>query len=301
MSGRWIDTHVHFWDLLHPELTYQWLQPEEVHPILGDINAIKSIRYDSTQLWAEGRFTDLTGAVHVQAAVGTPDPVVETRWLTEMATATPVPFVIVAAVDLSAGDAADQLARHAAYPLLRGIRDFGSGDYLVDPAFERGFARLAEHQLILDLDCPWPDMPKARDLANRHPGIPVVLEHIGYPRDTQDPAYFDAWRTGIDQIAQAPSIHCKLSGLGMNRAGWTIDGVRPWVQHCLDAFGADRCMLGSNWPVDRMWASYDAYVRAFDACLDDLSDTEQAAIRCTNAAAFYRMKPMLEPGGKGPS
>jgi predicted TIM-barrel fold metal-dependent hydrolase len=284
----WIDTHVHFWDLKHPELTYGWLAPDAVHPILGDIDAIKSVRYDAVAFWAEARFSGLTGAVHVQAAVGTPDPVVETEWLTALARSAPVPFTIVAAADLAAADVERQLERHAASPLLRGIRDFGTGDYLMDPAFERGVARLARLGLLLDLDCDWPNMTKARDLALRHIEVPFVLEHIGYPRDTQDPEYFASWRAGITRLAQAPNAFCKISGLGMNRAGWTVGDLAPWVDHCVHAFGPERCVLGSNWPVDRLWGSYDAYMRAFDELLATYSPSEREAIAVGNALRLYR-------------
>ena len=283
-----IDTHVHFWDLKHPELSYGWLAPDAVHPILGDIDPIKAVRYDSTALWAEARFTGLAGAVHVQAAVGTPDPVVETAWLSEMAASSPVPFVIVASQDLTAADVADQLDRHLEHPLVRGIRDFGTGDFLADPAFDAGVGLLAERQLMLDLDCAWQDMGKARDLARRHPEVTVVLEHIGYPRDTSDPEYFAAWQTGISLLATADNVHCKISGLGMNRAGWTVDGLRPWVEHCIEQFGPDRCLFGTNWPVDRLWASYGDYVDAFQTLIAGYSADEQQAMLLDNARAVYR-------------
>lgn len=282
-----VDSHVHFWDLTHPTLTYGWLAPDAVHPILGDINAIKSTRYDATALWAEARFAGLRAAVHVQAAVGTPDPVDETEWLTGMARDSPVPFVIVAAVDLAADDAARQLERHAASPVLRGIRDFGTGDYLTDPAFERGFARLAEHGLLLDLDCPWENMAKARDLAHRHPDVPVVLEHLGYPRDTRSAEYFESWKAGITALAEADNVWCKISGVGMNRAGWTVEGLRPWVMHCIEAFGPRRCVFGTNWPVDRLWASYDAYASAFRELVGDFSHDEQEDMLFRTATTLY--------------
>ncbi len=298
-KAPWIDTHVHFWDLKHPELRYGWLAPEAVHPILGNIDAIKSVRYDASALWSEARFTGLAGLVHVQAAVGTPDPVQETEWVTEMATTAPVPMAIVAAQDLTARDAAEQLDRHAAAsPLLRGIRDFGTGDFLRDPAFDAGVGLLAARGLVLDLDCAWPDMVKARDLAGRHEDTPIVLEHIGYPRDPHDPDYFASWRTGIQALAQAPNVICKISGLGMNRTGWTVEVLRPWVEHCVDTFGPDRCLLGSNWPVDRLWGSYDAYVDAYDVLLASCSAAEQTAIRLGNARRAYRWPDQpLRPGG----
>lgn len=76
-----VDTHVHFWDLAHPTLTYEWLTPGRRHPILGDIAAMKAPRYDAESLMAEARFAGVLGFVHVQASVGTPEPADETRWL----------------------------------------------------------------------------------------------------------------------------------------------------------------------------------------------------------------------------
>jgi predicted TIM-barrel fold metal-dependent hydrolase len=291
MSSKtpFIDTHVHFWDLTHPRLTYGWLAPDQAHPILGNIDPIKSVRYDAESLWAEARFSGLTHAVHVQAAVGTPDPVEETAWLTRLAADAPFPFAIVAGADLAADDAGRQLERHCQSPLMRGIRDFGRGDYLTDPAFERGFALLEKFSLLCDLDCAWEDMPKARDLARRYPGTQVVLEHIGYPRDTVDPAYFRSWRQGITAIAEAPNVWCKISGLGMNRAGWTVEGLRPWVLHCIETFGPDRCLFGSNWPVDRLYSSYDAAVAAFTEIISSFTKEEQHAMLVGNAETVYRL------------
>lgn len=282
-----IDTHVHFWDLLHPTLRWGWLAPEVQHPILGNVDAIKSVRYDAEAFAAESRFSSVTGAVHVQAAVGTPNPLDETLWLTEMAERSPIPFVIVAGVDLSAADAGAQLAANAQSPLLRGIRDYGREGYLAEPDFARGVARLAEFGLILDLDCAWEDMRLARDLALGAPATTVVLEHIGYPRDTRSPEYFEHWRGGIEAIAAAPNVVCKISGLGMKRAGWTVDGLAPWVEHCIQIFGPDRCMFGSNWPVDRLYASYDSYVGAYRSLITGYSAEEQSLMLTGVADRVY--------------
>lgn len=290
----WIDTHVHFWDLRHPELSYGWLAPDAIHPILGEITPMKSVRYDLAALHAESRFAGTIAAVHVQAAVDTPDPVMETEWLTELAAAGPIPLAIVASMDLAADDLETQLDRHLGSSLVRGVRDFGRGDYLMDPAWRKGFARIADHGLLVDLDCPWQNMIKARDLAREHPDAVIVLEHIGYPRDTRDPEYFARWREGIAAIAEADNIWCKISGLGMNRAGWTLDGLRPWVEHCLDNFTPDRCLLGSNWPVDRLWASYPDYVDAINAILAGCTEAEASAVRVGNARSVYRLDELLE-------
>jgi predicted TIM-barrel fold metal-dependent hydrolase len=289
VTEQLIDSHIHFWDLTHPDISYDWLAPKVLHPVLGDVEAIKSSRYDVDAFIAESRFTGVTAAVHVQAAVGTADPVEETRWLTEMAAHSPIPFVIVAGVDLSADDVEAQLDAHAVSPLLRGARDYGRAGYLEDPAFHRGVQVLAAHDLVLDLDTVWQDMPRARDLADEVPGMPVVVDHIGFPRDTTSPEYFESWRTGISAIAAAPNVYCKISGLGMNRAGWTVEGLRPWVEHCLEQFGAERCMFGSNWPVDRLWGSYDAYVAAFRELISGYSPAERELLSVGVAERVFRV------------
>ena len=109
-----VDTHVHFYDLRKKDFVYSWLQPEFTHPIIGDINAIKTLVYEATAFSAEGRFANVTKIVHVQAALGAPDPVGETAWLEEMAQTTGWPNAIVAHSDLKANDVQVELERHVA-------------------------------------------------------------------------------------------------------------------------------------------------------------------------------------------
>ncbi len=290
-----VDCHVHFWDLKHKDLRYGWLAPDAVHPILGDIDAIKSVRYDADSFHAESRFAGVSAAVHVQAAVGTTDPVVETTWLTTMAESSVVPFVIIAGADLSAAGVRHQLERHSVSRLLRGIRDNGRSGYLHDPAFRCGVGLLAEFGLVLDLDCSWEDMVTARDLALDNPSTTIVLEHIGYPRDTVGEEYLANWRSGIEAIAQASNVYCKISGLGMNRAGWSVAGLVPWVEHCINAFGPDRCVFGSNWPVDRLWGSYDSYATAFRQLISHHTPDDQRLMLNGVAERIYRISE-VSPG-----
>ena len=195
--------------------------------------------------------------------------------------------MIVAGVDLSAPDVRERLTAHRASPLLRGVRDYGREDYIADPAFQRGVAALDEFDLLLDLDCAWGDMAAARDLARSVPQTTVVLEHIGYPREPRNPDYFAAWRTGMTAIAEAPNVMCKISGVGMLRPGWTVEELRPWVEYSIDTFGPDRCMFGSNWPIDRLYASYDAYVDAFRTLISGYSVAEQALMLTGVAERVY--------------
>lgn len=223
-----VDTHVHFWDLSHPDLRYVWLEPEFVHPQLGDITPVKQPRYGADEFVAETRFANVTKAVHVQAAIGSADPVDETRWLEAAAERTGIPTAIIADARLSDPDVGATLDAHAAASSrLRGIRDFGEGDYMRDPAWRSGYAQLERYGWVCDLDCFWEKMDAARDLARDFPGIPLVLDHAGFPQ-ARDSEYFDHWRGGISTLAEADNAVCKISGLGMKDPTWTVDSLRPW-------------------------------------------------------------------------
>jgi len=246
-----VDTHVHYWDLKDPDLKYVWLEPDWVHPILGDIDGLKVLRYMAPEFIAETRFQNVAKAIHVQAAIGIEDPVEETRWLQEQAAATGFPHGIVAHCDLAAPDAEAVIERHLQYANMRGIRDFGQGDYLVGAAWRRGYGLLARNGLVFCLDVIWENMDKARDLAEAHPDVVLCIDHAGFPR-ARDSEYFANWRKGMETVAGAPNVVCKISGLGMCDNSWTVDSLRPWVLACIEAFGVERSFFGTNWPVDRL-------------------------------------------------
>jgi predicted TIM-barrel fold metal-dependent hydrolase len=284
-----VDTHVHFWDLNNPATTYSWLQPGVIHPYLGDIERLKVQFYSGQEFAADVEGCNVTKAVHVQAAVGSADPVAETIWLQQQVHDTGWPHAIVADARLAGDDLAEILDRHAeASPLLRGVRDFGEGDYLTDERWARGYALLGQRGLVCDLDCFWENMGKARDLAQRHPETAMVLDHAGFPLERTD-EYFANWRRGIDQLAQAESAMCKISGLGMRDPEWTVDSIRPWFEHCVEAFGIDRCFLGTNWPVDKLFSDYAKVIDAYTEIASQYNRDEQVALFSANAEKVFSM------------
>jgi predicted TIM-barrel fold metal-dependent hydrolase len=284
-----VDTHVHYWDLAHPKLAYSWLAPDAIHPILGDIGEIKFPLFDGEAYRREIDGANVTKVVHVQAAIGIADPVDETRWLQEQADKTGVPHAIVAYSNLKDPDVERQLEQHLeASPLVRGIRDFSDGDYLVDPDFERGYSKLAKYGLVCDLDCFWENMHKARDLARRHPDTPMILDHAGFPLERTD-EYFESWKGGMETLAEAGNAWCKISGLGMGDNEWTVESLRPWVLHCIEAFGVDRCFFGTNWPVDKMYSTYSQLIDAYAELIADFSADEQVALFSGNAEKVFRI------------
>ena len=286
-----IDTHAHFYDFSHPELKWVWLERNFVHPILGNINPIKAPQYLVENFHAESRFAGVEGVVHVQSAIGSPNPVTETVWLAEMNKKSPIPIRVVADCSLGGVNAIAQLQQHAKSKLFVGIRDFQAEPMLgrkeIDSNYEASLMWMAKKKIVFDLDCEWMNMGEARKLADRHPDLPIVLEHIGYPRKRSD-AYFENWKLAVKDLAKAENVTMKISGVAMTDPFFTKKSLKPWVEICLRAFGADRCVIGSNWPVDRLFSSYDVIMNFYREFIDSLTKSEQKKILYSNATKLYK-------------
>ncbi len=295
MNHPIVDTHVHFFDLQHPVLKYVWLEPSFEHPELGNIDAMKSLLYDANALWAEARFANIESFVHVQAALGTEDPVEETKWLHEMRATSPVPFTIVAHADLGTDDAMRQLDGHSESPYFVGVRDFASEPYVAsgetNDVFEASLVEMTKRGLVFDLDCRWENMGAALKLAQRHSDLQIVLEHVGFPR-RRDKEYFDSWSAGIRELSKAPNVVVKISGIGMTDQRGEYSDYEPWITTCLEAFGADRSVVGSNWPLDRIVSSYDAVMEIYRRAAESLSDSEKKQFFFENARRIYNLPPV---------
>ncbi|HSM32875.1 MAG TPA: hypothetical protein VK987_02190, partial [Anaerolineae bacterium] len=188
-----IDTHVHFYDLQHPRLEYGWLQPGVKHHILKAVEPIQAQRYWADDWVAESRFSNVIKSIHVECAVGTPEPVEETRWLQAFADRLGHPHGIVAEVHLAQADAEAVIEQHLAFPNLRGIRDFGEGDYELEPAWRRGFAHLRKHDLVACIDSRPERYTNVKALASAFPDTIISLDHAGLPL-RRDEEYLALWR-----------------------------------------------------------------------------------------------------------
>jgi predicted TIM-barrel fold metal-dependent hydrolase len=283
-----VDTHVHYWDLKDPALRYAWLDRDWDHPVLGDIDGLKVLKYTAGHYIAETRFQNVSKCVHVQAAIGIEDPVNETSWLQDQADRTGFPNGIVAHCDLASPDAAEVLDRHLEYPNTRGIRDFGQGDYLVDPTWQEGYGLLGSRDLVFCLDVLPENLGNARALAEKYPDVVLCIDHAGFPR-SRDDEYFQMWKRGMQDAAGAPNVVIKISGLGMCDNAWTVDSFRPWVLACIEAFGTERSFFGTNWPVDRLYSSYGDVLNAYEEIIGGFSEAEQEALFSKNAERVFRI------------
>jgi len=283
-----VDTHFHLHDMKRPELRYSWLEPDSIHGFLGDIDAIKAQHYWIEDYIAEIRFANVPKAVHVQAALGIPDPVNETKWIQAFADKTGYPHGIVAECRLADPDAAAVLDRHMHYANVRGIRDFGNGRYLVDGSWRAGFKHLKRHKLVSCVDTRIQYFDDLIDLAAAFPDTMICVDHCAIP-EARDDEYLKRWSAAMRALAKADNVVMKISGLGMMDRLWTIESLRPWVLGSIEAFGVDRVVFGTNWPVDRMFSSYPDLVNAYAKIISGFTGDEQLAMFSRNAEKLFRI------------
>lgn len=283
-----VDTHFHLHDMKHQTLRYGWLEPAAVHGFLPDTDPLKAQRYRIKDYLAEIRFANVPKAIHVQAAVNTPDPVDETAWLQRFADETGFPQGIVAECHLARPDAAAVLDRHLAFANVRGIRNFGEGRYLTDDAWRRGFAELGPRNLVSCIDTKVELADEILDLARTFPKTQLCIDHCAIPVG-RDPASFKRWRLAMDMMARSPNVTMKISGLGMGDPLWTVESIRPYVLGSIEAFGTDRVVFGTNWPVDRMFSSYPDVINAYAEIIANFPRAEQVRMFSENAERLFRI------------
>lgn len=285
-----IDTHTHFWDL--SKLSYPWLDHEGWRHLRSTF-VPADLKADSV---------DVVATVHVQAEMDHQlDPVVETQWLGEVRSASPdapVPTVAVGFADLTGADLEDVLDRHQTYDFFRGIRQEAwydpastsrelehDVDLLANPRWEEGLRVLAGRGLTFDLLVYAHQLPRATSIFESVPDLRVVIDHLGHPSSSTSAA---AWRSDLKTFRdRVPNAFIKLSGLSFVAKSLGDPIARQSVRQVLDIFGPERCMLASNFPVDRSLGSYDDIWSAFDSFTSDLSAHERAQIFVGTASEFY--------------
>ena len=127
-------------------------------------------------------------------------------------------------------------------------------------------------------------------VAARWPQVTIALSHGCLPLE-RSPEQLHEWRSAMRRLAaDHPNVVCKISAVaGASDPNWTVDSIRPWILSCVEAFGAQRCMLGSNWPVDAQFGTYAALIDAYREVAAELAPLEQAALFHDTAARVYRI------------
>jgi predicted TIM-barrel fold metal-dependent hydrolase len=284
-----VDAHVHFWDVETQQrgwITGEWDSSQEAY--LGDYSPLKRtfLLEDLLPLYAAARVAKL---VHVQADWGGDDQVEETTWVAALGASVGFPLAIVAGADLRAPGASDELERHCAAGPVRGVRMLSYYENLFeDPAFLCGLTLLEHFGLVFEIGVMWDRLDDALALARRRQNVQFVLDHVGMPvaRDRENLA---RWRQGLRAIAECDNVVVKISGLGMGRHPLNAQEMGPLVIDALEAFGAGRSMLGSNWPVDSLFGQFDELIKSFEQITENLSATEEWALWRGTAERVYRI------------
>ncbi|GAB4518629.1 MAG: amidohydrolase family protein [Roseibium sp.] len=270
-----LDAHQHFWKLDRGD--YGWLTPD-LAPIYRDF-----LPDDLVPLLEKH---GIDGTILVQAAP-TED---ETRFLLELAARFNFIKGVVGWVDFEAPDAQERIAGLCADAGLVGLRpmiqDIPDTRWMLQPNLAPAFRAMAENRLCFDALTQPRHLPNLLRLAEAHPDLKMVVDHGSKPLIAD--REITSWAEDMSAIAKGTAAFCKLSGL-VTEAGetWTPDTLKPYVDHLLDAFGPQRLIWGSDWPVCTLAASYDQWIETTEVLLKDLTHAERAAVFGGNAERFY--------------
>ena len=293
-----IDCHHHIWDPATGH--YPWLRPDAAIPFrYGDYSAIKTPYLpDDYDRDAEG--FKVVGHVTMEGEWDEADPVGETRWLASIFKDNPAYLGHVARAFLHEPDVDEVLTGHAAFPFVKGIRhkptaapspdaiEPGAPGSMSDPNWRAGYARLAGHGLHFELQAPWWHVGELMDLIAAHPETPVVINHMFRPADRGHLA-LDGWRAALRTAAQAPRVSLKISGMGLAGRPWQLADHQRLILDAIEIFGPDRCMVASNFPVDKLTGSYETIIHGYHVATLGLHDSERVALFHDTAVRVYRL------------
>jgi predicted TIM-barrel fold metal-dependent hydrolase len=298
--GPIIDAHIHLWDLgmdRHP-----WLRPTGgTIQALGDLAPIRR-NYLVDDYRRDAVNQNVVASVHIEAAWDrADDPLAEVEWLETLDKSSGVAIRYIGFADLTAPNAAAMLDRLSEVKRCVGVRQmlswhpteqarsFASRPGIADEAdFRRGVALLARHDQLLEFMLyPY----QAEELARLAVGFPnqtFIVNHCGSPIDRDHDGML-RWKEGLKRLGSAPNILIKISALTAYDPSPTPESLRDVALHCIECFGVDRSIFGSDFPVGRLWTSYDAIFDGFKAIVRDFSEAEQSALFHDNARRIYRM------------
>jgi predicted TIM-barrel fold metal-dependent hydrolase len=293
---RIVDAHHHLWDL--SANNYPWLMQQGVERFFGNPTPIQK-DYLVADLVRDFGSLPVSKSVHVQVGVCPGDRLSETQWLQSVANVAGFPHAIIADIDLTAGNLKPVLAEHCKAGNFRGVRQIvgrsgtedaktGSGQLLSDPAFQAGLGILAASGLSFDLQLVPSQMEACASLLAHVPDLSVALCHAGSLADYSERGLAE-WEHGLSKLAKHGQMLCKISGFGMFNHGWTTDSIQGPVLKAIDIFGTDRISFGSNFPVDKLYASYERVMGAYLDITSSFSGVERDAMFYDNAARFYRL------------
>ena len=273
-----IDTHHHFWKYSPKE--YDWINDD-----------MKGIRKDflPVDLLKEIKSAGVDGAVSVQAR----QSVEESDWLLEMAEKYDFLKGVVGWVDLRDKGVDKDLERLAKHKKFKGVRHVVQGEpdinFILGAAFNEGIKKLLKYDLRYDILIFEKQLKPSIAFVDKHPKQVFILDHIAKPRIKE--RILSPWREDMLELAKRPNVYCKISGM-LTEADWkkwSAADLAPYFDTTLQAFGAKRLMLGSDWPVMLVAGKYKQWVDMVKEVVSRYSAAEQERILYKNAVEAYKL------------
>ncbi len=273
-----IDAHHHLWRYAADQ--YPWMTKEMAALrrdfLVGDLASV-------------ARDSRISGTVVVQAR----QCLEETRWLSELAANSQLILGVVGWAPLTDAGVLPILESLAALPKVKAMRhvlhDEADDAYMLRDDFNRGVSCLRNLNLVYDLLVFERHLPNTIKFVDRHPGQVFVLDHIGKPQIRSK--MLEPWKSNVRQLAQRDNVYCKISGMVTEAdwKGWCDDDLRSYFDIVLEAFGADRLMFGSDWPVLTLAAPYNRWVNCVEFATARLTHDEQEKLWCRTAMNAYKL------------
>ena len=274
-----IDSHHHLWE--YSAADYPWIS-DSMSKLKRNFR-VEDLRQQSAS-------TDIRGALTVQAR----QSIQETEWLLEISQSDAFVLGVVGWVPLTSEEVHASLERFREFPKFRAVRhvvqDEPDDNFLLGEAFNRGVSILANFELVYDILIYPRQLEAAVTFVDRHPQQAFVLDHIAKPR-VQSKRHDQEWEQGFRELARRDHVSCKFSGIvtEVRDTEWNTDVIRPYWEIALEAFGAERLMFGSDWPVCLARSTYDRWGETVTDLARELSETEQAAFWAGNVARVYQL------------
>ena len=296
-SQKIIDTHHHLWDPTNGK--YDWLIADG-HDVFNKVYLHKDFEQDIANL-------NLIKSVHVQAEINLSETIYETQWLqdfynTQSLQDRKLPNAIIGFTDFLDIKAEQTLQAHLKYSNFRGIRQIlnfdknnknvshTSIDYLKTDLWIKNFALLKKYDLLFDLSILLNQTEDAENLIKNYDSTLFIINHTLSPFDITN-ENINLWLDKIKILSKYENVAIKLSGFGEFNSNWTSESIKPLILYSIENFGVNRCMFGTNFPVDKFLsnASYEDYWKAYLKITQDFSKDEINNLFYKNAEKFYKI------------
>ncbi|MGE0503566.1 MAG: amidohydrolase [Rhizobiaceae bacterium] len=289
-----IDSHHHIWR----KADLPWMAGNKPR-IFGDYTALKR-DYPIEEFKADVAPANVVKSVYLQANWDYGRSVEEARWVSDTGDAAGMPNAVVANADLRLPDVEKLLDAYVKIPRVKGVRQhlhwhknpkwsyIDAPDVYDQKDWRRGMRHLADRGFSFDLQLFPSQLAGAVDMLNEFSGTSFVLNHAGM-LDARDDQSIAVWRDGMAALAKCPNVYVKFTGLGTFDHRSSPELMAPMIPVSIELFGANRCMYGSNFPIEKLWTTYATYFDNVVKAVGEVSDVDRHEIFYGTANRVYRL------------